>query len=248
MLMRDTGPLESYLIEINRIPLLTQGDEIALAKQLDTCRKRLYRGILATGHGMQAIAILKTERDWFETEKRRVRADELRYQASEQELAAQKEEISRLSGAVLPDRHLEPRVAAAARLAQEQKIRIEVDARVKKRQPYLQELASLTANFFGSAVAQSTVRSEVLNLITQSKVAAVKEDDAFVDGDLALAESFYLDKTKYPYMTYGKKPLINGGKSISRPWPRLQASSPWRIVTVGKKRASKKKKGENHVP
>ena len=56
--MRDIGSLESYLTEINRIPLLTQGDEIALAKRLDACRTRLYRGILATGHGLQAIVSL----------------------------------------------------------------------------------------------------------------------------------------------------------------------------------------------
>jgi len=56
--MRDVGSLESYLTDINRIPLLTQGEEIALAKRLDACRKRLYREILATGHGLQAIVTL----------------------------------------------------------------------------------------------------------------------------------------------------------------------------------------------
>ena len=58
MVMRDVGSLESYLTEINRIPLLTQGEEIALAKRLDACRKRLYREILATGYGLQAIVTL----------------------------------------------------------------------------------------------------------------------------------------------------------------------------------------------
>ena len=55
---RDAGSLQSYFIDISRIPLLTPGDEIALAKRLDACRKRLYRGILATGHGLQAILTL----------------------------------------------------------------------------------------------------------------------------------------------------------------------------------------------
>ena len=32
---RDAGALQSYFIEISRIPLLTQDDEIALAKRLD---------------------------------------------------------------------------------------------------------------------------------------------------------------------------------------------------------------------
>ena len=58
MVMQGVGSLESYLVEINRIPLLTHGAEIALAKRLDTCRTRLYRGILATGHGLQAIVTL----------------------------------------------------------------------------------------------------------------------------------------------------------------------------------------------
>ena len=55
---RDAGSLQSYFLEISRIPLLTHGDEITLAKRLDACRRRLYRGILATGHGMQAILTL----------------------------------------------------------------------------------------------------------------------------------------------------------------------------------------------
>ena len=55
---RFAGPLQSYFTEISRIPLLTRGDEIALAKRLAACRKRLYRGILATGHGLQAIVTL----------------------------------------------------------------------------------------------------------------------------------------------------------------------------------------------
>ncbi len=55
---RDAGSLQSYFVEISRIPLLTHGDETALAKRLAACRKRLYRGILATGHGLQAIVTL----------------------------------------------------------------------------------------------------------------------------------------------------------------------------------------------
>ena len=56
--LREAGSLQNYLTEISRIPLLTHGEEIALAKRLDACRKRLYRGILATGHGLQAIVTL----------------------------------------------------------------------------------------------------------------------------------------------------------------------------------------------
>jgi len=58
MVKRDVGSLQNYLIEINRIPLLTRDQEIALAKRLDECRRRVYRGILATGHGLQAIVTL----------------------------------------------------------------------------------------------------------------------------------------------------------------------------------------------
>ncbi len=56
--MREAGSIQSYLSQISRGPLLTHGEEIALAKHLDECRKRLYRGILATGPGLQAIAAL----------------------------------------------------------------------------------------------------------------------------------------------------------------------------------------------
>ena len=55
---RDAGSLQSYFVEISRIPLLNHGDETALAKRLAACRKRLYREILATGHGLQAIVSL----------------------------------------------------------------------------------------------------------------------------------------------------------------------------------------------
>ena len=58
MIKREAGSLQNYLIEISRVPLLTRGEEIALAKRLDECRKRLYRGILDTGHGLQAIVSL----------------------------------------------------------------------------------------------------------------------------------------------------------------------------------------------
>ena len=58
VIKRDAGSLQHYLIEISRIPLLTHPEEIALTKRLDKHRKRLYRGILATGHGLQAIVTL----------------------------------------------------------------------------------------------------------------------------------------------------------------------------------------------
>ena len=58
MIKPDTGSVRAYLIEIGRIPLLTRREEIALAKRVDESRKRLYRGILATGHGLQAIVTL----------------------------------------------------------------------------------------------------------------------------------------------------------------------------------------------
>ena len=76
---------------------------------------------------------------------------------------------------------------------------------MKQRQPSLDQLAALTASLFRSGTVRSTVRNEVLQLLDRSKVAEMKEDDAFVDGALKVAESFYLDRTKYPYMTYEKK-------------------------------------------
>ena len=54
----DAGSLHSYFVDISRIPLLTHADEIALAKRLDDSRRRLYRGILATGHGLRAVVEL----------------------------------------------------------------------------------------------------------------------------------------------------------------------------------------------
>ena len=38
--------------------MLTHDAEFVLAKRLNACRKRLYRGLLATGHGLQAIVTL----------------------------------------------------------------------------------------------------------------------------------------------------------------------------------------------
>jgi RNA polymerase primary sigma factor len=58
MIRHDVGLIRSYLIEIGRTPLLTHREETVLAEHLDECRKRLYRGLLATGHGLQAIVAL----------------------------------------------------------------------------------------------------------------------------------------------------------------------------------------------
>ncbi len=58
VIKRDTGSLQHYLIEISRIPLLTRQEEIAWPNASTSSRKRLYRGILATGHGLQAIVTL----------------------------------------------------------------------------------------------------------------------------------------------------------------------------------------------
>ena len=61
---------------------------------------------------------------------------------------------------------------------------------------------------------RSTVRSQVLGLLApQTKVAEAKEDDAFVDGALAVATSRSTwSKTKYPYMTYEKKAFAQWGQ------------------------------------
>ena len=58
MIKRDLGGIQSYLTQISQIPLLTRGEEIALAERLDEARRRLYRGILGTGHGLQMIVTL----------------------------------------------------------------------------------------------------------------------------------------------------------------------------------------------
>ena len=56
------------------------------------------------------------------------------------------------------------------------------------------------------------MRRRGLSLLTQSKVAETKEDDAFVDGALAITESFYLDKTRYPYLTHERKAFAQWGQ------------------------------------
>jgi RNA polymerase primary sigma factor len=58
ILKGDAGALQSYLVDISRIPLLTHPEEVALAQRLDAARKRLYQEVLATGHGLQAIVAL----------------------------------------------------------------------------------------------------------------------------------------------------------------------------------------------
>ena len=58
MIKRDVGSIHGYLIEIGRTPMLTRREEIAVANRVDESRKRLYRGILATGHGLLAIVTL----------------------------------------------------------------------------------------------------------------------------------------------------------------------------------------------
>ena len=148
---------------------------------------------------------LQTARDGLEAEKRRVQAAEQKNQASEREIAAQREELSRLRASMRPEPRVEIPATDVRRREQEQKSHAEIAARVKKRQPYLDELATLTANFFASGMVRAPVRNEVLDLLAQSNIAQSKEDDAFVDGALGIAEAFYLNRTKYPYLTHEQK-------------------------------------------
>ena len=153
----------------------------------------------------QEKAKLENERDGLEVEKKRVRADELKNQANEQGLIAQRKELSRLRASLPPKRPVEIQGAYDSKRAQEEKSHAEIIARVKRRQPYLEELAAVTANLFESSVEHGKVRKEVLDLLAQSKVAEMKEDAAFADGALAVAESFYLNRNKYPYMIFSER-------------------------------------------
>ena len=88
----------------------------------------------------------------------------------------------------------------------------EIAARVKKRQPSLEALAAQTANLFISPVEQETARVELLDLLTRSRVAETKEDDIYVIRARGIAESYYLDKIKYPYLPYEKKVFDQWGQ------------------------------------
>jgi len=58
MMEREVGPVQLYLMQIGRIPLLTRRKEITLAKRVERARQRICRGILATGVGLQAVVAL----------------------------------------------------------------------------------------------------------------------------------------------------------------------------------------------
>lgn len=58
MVEREVGAVRLYLMQIGRIPLLQLAEEIALAKRVERARKRIGRGILASGYGLQAVVAL----------------------------------------------------------------------------------------------------------------------------------------------------------------------------------------------
>ena len=58
MIKRNLGLVTGYVTETSGIPLLTRREEIVLAKRVEESPKRLYREILTTGHGLQAIVTL----------------------------------------------------------------------------------------------------------------------------------------------------------------------------------------------
>ena len=81
----------------------------------------------------------------------------------------------------------------------------EEEARVKARQPALDQLATVTANLFDALDERATVRGQLLDLLKRAAVAKIKDDDVFVLRARGIAESYYLNRIKFPYLDIEKR-------------------------------------------
>ncbi len=61
MVQLDAGSVRLYLTQIGQIPLLRISEEVALAKRVERSRRRICRGILASGYGLQAAVAMLVE-------------------------------------------------------------------------------------------------------------------------------------------------------------------------------------------
>ncbi len=76
----------------------------------------------------------------------------------------------------------------------------------------MQALAELTANLFNSPAERETARTDLSDLLARSHVAEIQDDNVFVTRARGIAESYYLDAIKYPYLAHERQAFDSWGR------------------------------------
>lgn len=164
-------------------------------------------------------AALKDQGDRVEAARKAMQLREAKHRQTEQEHAAAKAELARLRLALEAERKAANAKVETAQQVRKDQIQAGIDARVKKRQPSLEALATLTASLFTSPAERDAARTELLDLLSRSHVAEIQDDDIFVVRARGLAESYYLDKIKYPYLAHERKVFDSWGQQYLKGEP-----------------------------
>ncbi len=128
-------------------------------------------------------ARLKSEEDRLKAESKAVSDDHLKMQQAWREITTKRAELD-LRLAVIEKAQEEARLAKEAeRRAEVERKRPEVMERMKRRQPFLEELAAMAAKLVPASQAieqpRSTVRKALLDRFEKTGVAAIEDEDAF---------------------------------------------------------------------
>ncbi len=164
-------------------------------------------------------AALRAQGERIESDNRTMQLRDAKCRQTEQELATARADLARLRLAFESEHNAANAKIEAALHAKNDQLQAEIDARVKMRGPSLETLATLTANLFSSPAEREAAHTELLDLLTRSHVADVQDDDIFVVRARGLAESYYLDKIKYPYLVQERKAFDSWGRQYLKSQP-----------------------------
>ncbi len=154
-------------------------------------------------HMAQEEVKLKAEEERLEAFRNKLRADELKNQQVQREIAVNRAEVERKLSVIRETeekqrqaQERERSVVAIARRAEEQKRQQIIAERIKKREPFLNELATKLAGILatGTKMPKSSYRQELLKILMSPGVVQLEEDDVFVHAIGAAMQKYLWDK------------------------------------------------------
>jgi hypothetical protein len=188
----DEGPDPRALAEKNRETL----------REIEQQRAALARREQEVSQKEQAIAQeaerLKAEEQRLESLHTAVQAEELRNQKAKKDIAAKRAELRKIEGRMTEEKLAQGKQAETERQAKEEVQRRASDPVISRHDPYLEQLAQLTADLFPPG-ERDAMRKALAALYRQNKTAEIKDDQQFAAAAVQATKDFYLKKTKYPY-------------------------------------------------
>ncbi len=197
-------------------------------KEIDEKRKAAEMSIAREKGALSAVQKRLAD------ESKAIEVREARNRHTEQELAAKRTSLLALERQIESQERAGPELAKelASQRAEQAKQQEAEEARVKARRPALDQLAATTAGLFDSPNERAVVRGQLLDLFKCAEVAKIKDDDLFVLQARGLAESYYLNRIKFPYLDIEKSAFdswaeqnLKHARVSMTPLPRPQASN-----------------------